>query len=124
MSMQPWNMNFMIFFLSPRPFEELRVSLDEMFGGHFEQDLKAKADGVLRYTNYVFGLSLSCRFENSWKEGSVYRFSGTNDSCCRFDTLEVTDVAFHVHKLLDNITLTRIMTFEEFREESRRRNPQ
>jgi hypothetical protein len=124
MTMQPWNMNFVLFLLDPRPFEELKLSLDEMFGGCFEQDLEYKADRRLRYTNYVFGLNLSCVFAESWEEGSVYRFSGTNDSCCRFDTLEITDVAFHVHKLLSSIGLTRIMTFEEFREESRRRDPQ
>jgi hypothetical protein len=123
MIMQPWNMNLLIFFLDPRPFEELRPSLDEMFGGRFEQDLEYKAEGRLRYDNYVFGLNLSCVLSESWEEGNVYALSGSNDHCSRFDTLDVIDMTFHARKLLDSVGFTRIMTFEEFREESRRRSP-
>lgn len=98
--MQPYNMRFMLFLLDSRSGEELRASLDEMFGGKFEQDAKAKADGVTRYTNYLFGLNFSYRFEESWQEGSVYRFSGTNAASSRFDTSEERDIGFHARKLL------------------------
>jgi hypothetical protein len=119
--MPPWNMRFLLFLLDPRPFDEWRPLLDEMFGGHFEQDLEYKADGVLRYTNYVFGLNISCLYEGSWPEGTVYRFAGGNDGCCRFDTLEEKDMEFHVRQLLGNVGLARIMTFDEFRDEVKRR---
>ena len=122
--MQSWNMNLLVFFLDPRPFEVLRPLLDEMFGGRFEQDLEYKAEGRLRWTNYVFGLNLSCILSESWKEGNVYALSGSNDNSCRFDTLDVTDMSFHARKLLSSLDLTRIMTFEEFHEESKRRDPQ
>lgn len=119
--MSPWNMNFQIFFLDSRPFEELRQSLDEMFGGRFEQDLEYKANGRVRCTNYVFGLNLSFVLSEIWKEGNVYSLSGSNDHCSRFDTVDVTDVSFHARKLLDNLGLTRIMTLEELQDESRQR---
>ena len=41
---------------------------------------------------------------------------------CRFDTLEETDVGFHVQKLLDSAGLVRAMTFDEFRDESMQRS--
>jgi hypothetical protein len=116
-------MDFMLFILDPRPLEELLTSLDEMFGGHFEQDLEYKAEGRYRYENYAFGLNLTLLREQTWNEDHVYCFTGSNDHCCRFDTLEVTDMSFHVRKLLSSLGLTRIMTFEEFREESLRRRP-
>lgn len=119
--MPPWNMHFVLFLLDPRPFNELRLSLDEMFGGHFVQDLEYKSQGILRYTNYVFGLTISCVEEESWTEGQVYRFVGGNDGCCWFDTLEEMDMEFHVRQLLSNVSLARIMTLDEFRDESRRR---
>jgi hypothetical protein len=119
--MQPQNMRFMLFLLDSRPDEALRASLEEMLGGTFEQDRKAKADGVLRFTNYLLGLNLSYRFEESWQEGRVYRFTGTNAADCRFDTLEEMDIGFHVQKILEGAGLLRVMTLEEFREESIRR---
>jgi hypothetical protein len=119
--MQSWNMKFMLFLVDARPFDEIRVSLDEMFGGRFEQDLEYKSDGILRYTNYVFGVLISCLAEEVWSEGQVYRFSGINDNCCRFDTLQEMDMEFHVRKLLSSLELTRIMTFDEFHDESQRR---
>jgi hypothetical protein len=122
--MQPWNINLQVFFVDPRSFEELREPLDEMFGGRFEQDLEYKAHGRVRYTNYVFGLKLSCVRSEIWDEGNVYALSGSNDPCSRFDTVDVTDMSFHARKLLGNLDLTRIMTFEEFHEESTRRSPQ
>lgn len=114
-------MRFVVFLLDPRPFDEWRSLLDEMFGGRFEQDLEYKANGVLRYTNYVFGLNIICLHEDRWAEGNVYRFTGGNDGCCRFDTTEEMDMGFHVRQLLGNVGLARIMTPEEFREESTRR---
>lgn len=117
----PWHMRFMLFLLDPRPFDELRPLLDEMFGGRFEQDLEYKTEGILRYTNYVFGLKISCLCETRWPEGMVYRFAGSNDGCCRFDTQEVVDMEFHVRQLLSNVGLARIMTFDELQEEALRR---
>jgi hypothetical protein len=118
-----WNMEFTLFFLDSRALEDLVASLDEMVGGHFEQDIEYKADGRYRYINYVLGLNITLLREQTWDEGYVYCFTGSNDHCSRFDTLDVTDMSFHVRKLLSSLDLTRIMTFEEFREESRRRNP-
>jgi hypothetical protein len=74
--MVPWNMTFAFFLLDPRPFEELRLALDEMLVGCFVEDLESKADGRLRYTNYVFGLVISCSYEESWEDGKVYRLVG------------------------------------------------
>ena len=119
--MAPWNMRFVLFLMDPRPFDDLRPLLDEMFGGRFEQDLEYKAAGVFRYTNYVFGLNLSLLHEENWTDGQVYRFVGGNDGCCRFDTVEELDIEFHARQLLGNVGLSRIMTFDEFRDESRRR---
>lgn len=121
--MAPWNMSFAVFLLDPRPFEEWRPALDEIFGGRFMQDLEYKADGRIRYTNYVFGLTINCFEEASWTDGKVYFLVDSNDACCRFDTSEEMemDMAFHVRQLLSNVGLARIMTFDEFRDESRRR---
>ena len=119
----PWNMRFILFLLDARPFDELRASLDEMFGGRFEQDLEYKASGRLRYTNYVFGLNVSCSGETVWEEGNVYRFAGGNDNCSRFDTLEEMNMSFHVRKLLSSLELKRVMSFDEYVEESARRSP-
>lgn len=116
--MSPWNMRFVLFLLDPRPFDELRPMLDELFGGRFEPDPEYKADGILRYTNYVFGVKISCLYEERWTEGTVYRFTGSNDGCCRFDTPEEVDMGFHVRLLLANVGLARIMSFDEFRDES------
>jgi hypothetical protein len=120
--MPPYNMAFTLFLLDPRSFEELRPSLDEMFGGQFVEDLESKAEGRLQYTNYVLGLTIGCFYEETWTEGKVYRLAGSNDNCCRFDTLEQMDMGFHIRQLLSNVGLVRIMAFEEFRDESKRRN--
>lgn len=40
-----WSMNFHVFIVDPRPFDEVRLLLDEMFGGTFQQNLEYKADG-------------------------------------------------------------------------------
>jgi len=114
-------MTFALFLLDPRPFEEWRPALDEMFGGHFVQDLEYKAEGAIRYTNYVFGLTIDCFEDTSWTDGKVYRLVGSSDGCCRFDTLQEMDIGFHVRQLLSNVGLARIMTFDEFRDESKRR---
>jgi len=119
--MSPWNMTFTLFLLDPRPFEEWRPSLDEMFGGQFVQDLEYKAEGRLRYINYVFGIAISCLHAESWPEGQVYRLGGGNDDCCRFDTLEEIDVSFHVRRLLSNVGFARIMSPDEYQGESVRR---
>ena len=119
--MEPWNTTFTLFILDSRPFEDIRTSLDEMLGGRFEQDLKYKADGVFRYTNYVFGISISCMLEEKWPEGQVYRLGGFNDNCCVFSTDESHDMSFHVHKLLSIVPFERVMTFDEFRNDSARR---
>ena len=92
-----------------------------MFGGSFVQDLEYKAQSILRYTNYVFGVTVSLLEETSWTDGKVYRMVGGNDGCCWFDTQEQMDMGFHVRQLLSNVGLARIMTFDEFRDESRRR---
>lgn len=119
--MPPRNMSFVLFLLDPRPFEELHLALDEMFGGRFVQDPEYKAQGRLRYTNYVFGLTISCLHAESWTEGQVYRLGGGNDVSSRFDTLEEMDMAFHVRRLLGNVGIARIMSFDEYRDESIRR---
>lgn len=119
--MLPWNMTFTVFLLDSRPFEEWRPSLDEMFGGRFVQDLEYKSQGILRYTNYVFGLTISCLYAESWPEGQVYRLGGVNDISCRFDTLEEMDLSFHVRLLLSNLGFARVMSFDEYRDESTRR---
>jgi len=114
-------MTFTLFLLDPRPFEEWRPSLDEMFGGCFVQDLEYKAEGRLRYTNYVFGLTISCLHAESWTEGQVYQLGGANANCCWLDTLEEMDMGFHVRCLLSNLGFARIMSFDEYRDESIRR---
>jgi hypothetical protein len=119
--MPTYNMTFTLFLLDPRPFEDWRPVLDEMFGGRFVQDLEYKANGRLRYTNYVFGLVVSCELVESWAEGKVYQLGGNNDNSCRFNTLEEVDVGFHVRQLLVNVGPARIMSFEEYRDESLRR---
>ena len=119
--MPPFNLAFTVFLLDPRPFDELRPALDEMFGGCFVEDLESKAAGRLEYNNYVFGLTISCIYNESWTEGNVYRLAGGNDACCRFDTLEEVDMSFHVLHLLSRSGFARLMTFDEFRDESRRR---
>jgi len=49
--MPPFNLAFTVFLLDPRPFDELRPALDEMFGGCFVEDLESKAAGRLEYNN-------------------------------------------------------------------------
>jgi hypothetical protein len=119
----PWNMNFHVFLVDPRPFDELKPILDEMFGGTFQQNLEYKADGRLKYATQIFGLKISCVKSETWDEGAVYAISGSNENFCRFDTSDVKDMTFHVLKLLDGADFLRIMTFEEFQTESNRRNP-
>ena len=77
--MPPWNMTFTLFLLDPRPIDEWLPALDDGFGGRFIQDLEFKAEGSLRYTNYVFGLTIDCFGDATWKEGRVYRFVGSSD---------------------------------------------
>jgi hypothetical protein len=125
MTMPPFNMSFTVFVLDPRPFEQLRPALDEAFGGRFVEDLEYAANGMLRYTNQVFGLNVSCLREERWTEGVVYRLVGGNDAGTWVDTEAETDMAFHVLNLLGGAGLARRMTFDEFREESiRRKQPQ
>jgi hypothetical protein len=121
MTMPPWNMSFAFFLLDTRRFEDLIISLEEMLGGRFVEDLKSKADGRIRYTNYVFGIVISCSYEETWDDGRVYRMVGGNAAGYRFDTLETMDMSFHVLPLLGNVGCTRILTLEQFRDESRLR---
>jgi hypothetical protein len=119
--MQPWNMTFAVFVLHPQGIEEWLPSLDEMFGGRFVQDMEDKAEGHTRYTNYVFGLHVSCIEWETWPEGKVYCLGGTNDVACRFDTLEETDMEFHVRFMLRNMGFSHIMSSDVYRNESVRR---
>lgn len=120
--MQPWNIRFALFILDSRSFEEMKPPLDEMFGGSFVQDKEHKLLGSLRYTNYLLGLDLSFSLEESWpSEGFVYRFTGGNHGCSQFPTEERMDISFHVRKLLEGVGPKRVMTLEEFRDESHRR---
>ena len=112
----------MMFVVDTRPFDALKGPLDEMFGGNFELDKEYELYQSQRYTNYVFGLQLSFVREEQWKEGMVYRFGGLNHNCSRQKGAETIDVSFHVRRLLENAGFIRVMDFEEFREESKRRN--
>ena len=118
--MPPWNMAFTLFLLDPRPIDQWLPALDEAFGGRFIQDAEFKAEGSLRYTSYVFGLTIDCFGDATWEEGRVYRFVGGTESAFRFDTSDEMDVGFHVRALLTNVGLHRIMNFDEYVEEKQR----
>ena len=119
--MRPWNMTFTLFLLDPRPINEWLPALDDMFGGQFVQNSEFKAEGRVRYTNYVFGLTIDCFGDATWSEGRVYRFVGSTDGAHRFDTPDEMDMAFHVRALLANVGLLRIMSVDEYVEEKQRR---
>jgi hypothetical protein len=110
-----WNMRFILFVVDHRSFDEIKIPLEEMFGGSFELDGEYKAEGASRYTNYVLGLKLSFSVEKRTNQGYVYRFGGINDACARHDTLDVIDIGFHVRKLLENMEVSKVMTLEEFK---------
>lgn len=119
--MESKNLKFQIFFLDSRPIEDLCRSLDEVFGGKFEQDLEYKANARLKFSNYVFGLNILLLKEEEWPEGNVYFLTGANDHFCRSDTPDVLNLDFHVQKLIATLEFKKVMSFEEFREESLKR---
>ncbi len=116
-----WNMTFSLFLLDARPFSDLRADLEDKLGCRFIEDLKSRADGKLRYTSLVLGLNISCVFGEQWTEGAIYRFVGNNAAGYRFDTLEKTDISFHMEPVLAHVGCLRVMKLEEFRVESQRR---
>jgi hypothetical protein len=116
MKTSPWNMRFLLFIVDHRSFDEMKVPLDEMFGGSFEPDDEYRAEGVLRYTNYALGIKLSFSLEKRTDQGCVYRFGGINDACAHHDTFDVIDIGFHVQKLLEGMKASKIMTLEEFKD--------
>jgi hypothetical protein len=114
--MAPWNMRFIVFFVDPRPFDELLALLQLAFGGAFEVDLEYKALRRHRATSYAFGLGLACTEEADWETGRVYSVAGASEGHCWFDGAEWRDVGFHACALLNSLGLARVMTFEEFQQ--------
>lgn len=114
------NIRFHLRFIDSRDIVDVVASLSSRFGGEFVSDDESRADGSLRFECDVLGVAIGLAPMEAWEDGIVYRLSGVSSATWRAGATEV-DLGAYVHRLLEDAGCGRVMTVEEFRDESQRR---